>query len=84
MTFNYDIAFDMALYKAKITPDYGINELPKNRKSIPLYKLHGSLNWATAIDEREIKPLYLEDYFKSYEPVTSLYGIILPKNWAHS
>lgn len=44
ITFNYDLAADYALMGDGSGPDYGIGT-PANRGSVPLLKLHGSLNW---------------------------------------
>lgn len=45
ITFNYDLALDYALHFHNLPYDYCLNnEIASN--SIPLIKLHGSLNWA--------------------------------------
>jgi hypothetical protein len=67
ITFNYDIAADMALFRAGLGPDYGIPpDDPKARQPVPLYKLHGSLNWATRKDNGAVYPLQLDQYFSKY------------------
>jgi len=66
ITFNYDIAVDMALYKAGMGPDYGIPPDPNSHNPIPLYKLHGSLNWASKKDNGTVYPLQLNQYFSKY------------------
>src|SRR5688572_8438912 len=43
LTFNYDIALDVALTKYKVQFDYGLQ--PGSAGGVPLLKLHGSLNW---------------------------------------
>lgn len=67
ITFNYDIAADMALYRAGMGPDYGINISPIAPESgisdpVLLLKLHGSLNWG-AREDGGAYPLPLEEYF---------------------
>lgn len=66
ITFNYDIAADTALFRAGLGPDYGIPPDPKARQPVPLYKLHGSLNWATRKDNGTVYPLQLDHYFSKY------------------
>jgi hypothetical protein len=63
ITFNYDIAVDIALYRAGMGPDYGIVPKTQHRNPVPLLKLHGSLNWA-ARDDGTVYPLLLDDYFE--------------------
>jgi hypothetical protein len=48
LTFNYDIAIDHALYMYGPGCNYGFG---KSNEGIPLLKLHGSLNWAEALDQ---------------------------------
>ncbi|MEW6529573.1 MAG: hypothetical protein AB1473_01980 [Thermodesulfobacteriota bacterium] len=45
ITFNYDIAIDFALHKCSLNVDYAVDGATP-QDSIPLLKLHGSLNWA--------------------------------------
>jgi hypothetical protein len=66
ITFNYDIAADMALFRANLGPDYVIEQAPKRYAQIPLMKLHGSLNWASVVDPTGLKPLHLSNYFQEY------------------
>lgn len=66
ITFNYDIAVDMALFKAGMGPDYGIPPDSNSHNPIPLYKLHGSLNWASRKDNGTVYPLQLNQYFNIY------------------
>lgn len=66
ISFNYDIAADMAMYKAGLGPDYIIEEPSGRQALIPLLKLHGSLNWATEKESRKIRPLHLASYFQHY------------------
>lgn len=64
ITFNYDIAIDVALYLSGIRYDYCIENT--DCSGIPLLKLHGSLNWASRTTDNAIIPLTLSEYFKYY------------------
>ncbi len=64
ITFNYDVAIDIALYKSGIAYDYCIDK--KDSTVIPLLKLHGSLNWASRRKDNTIITLELRDYFQHY------------------
>lgn len=67
ISFNYDIAADMAMLRAGLGPDYIIEKPPGNYShTVPLLKLHGSLNWATETTTRKIRPLHLANYFQHY------------------
>ncbi len=66
ISFNYDIAADMAMYRAGMGPDYIIEKPGGNHSPVPLLKLHGSLNWATDKNTRAIRPLHLQSYFQKY------------------
>jgi len=66
ITFNYDIAVDMALFRAGMGPDYGIPPDSSNHSPVPLLKLHGSLNWGSREDNGEVYPMLLEHYFQKY------------------
>ena len=47
ITFNYDVLLDHAITKSGHGIDYGSTPLYPDRAPLwPLYKLHGSLNWA--------------------------------------
>ena len=66
ITFNYDIAIDMALFREGMGPDYGISSHPRSHNPVPLFKLHGSQNWASEKNSGEVRPLHLRDYFTKY------------------
>ena len=66
ITFNYDIAIDLALYVESLGPDYCLADAKALRDTVPLLKLHGSLNWASTSKSHEVIPLELSQYFKSY------------------
>lgn len=65
ITFNYDLALDLAFHLRGIPIRYG---LQNNEKAIdlPLLKLHGSLNWARCATCDAIVPWYLKDYFTGF------------------
>lgn len=77
ISLNYDLVLDRALRVAGRDPEYGFygsheEHLELNAK-IPLYKLHGSLNWSLCplcgeISEHEDKVAHL--LFKEDNPVT--------------
>lgn len=71
ITFNYDIAADMALYRAGLGPDYVLERGGESQTPVPLLKLHGSINWATQKDTRQIRPAHLSQYLHHY---TASYG----------
>ncbi|HNC52161.1 MAG TPA: hypothetical protein PLO14_07990 [Accumulibacter sp.] len=73
ISFNYDIAADMALFRAGLGPDYVIDRPPNCHNPVPLLKLHGSLNWATQKEDELIRPLHLLSYFQTYR-------IVLPRD----
>jgi hypothetical protein len=64
LTFNYDIAADIALYRAGLGPNYAFEE--QRYGVIDLLKLHGSLNWAVESLTRRIRPLHLHHYLQKY------------------
>lgn len=66
ISFNYDIAADMAMYREGLGPDYIIEKPGGHYIPVPLLKLHGSLNWATEKESRKIRPLHLTSYFQHY------------------
>lgn len=66
ISFNYDIAADMAMYRSGLGPDYIIGEPSDHHLAVPLLKLHGSLNWAIEKESQIIRPLHLASYFQRY------------------
>ncbi len=66
ITFNYDIALDVAMYRNGQGPIYGFG--PDVSASTPTYllKLHGSLNWGVISSNGKVQPLTLQEYFKKY------------------
>lgn len=66
ISFNYDIAADMAMYRSGMGPDYIIEKPGGHHTCVPLLKLHGSLNWAIEKSSNVIRPLHLSSYFQHY------------------
>jgi hypothetical protein len=66
ITFNYDIALDVAMHRNGQGPVYGFG--PSVQASLPtnLLKLHGSLNWAVKTEDGSVQPLTLQEYFSKY------------------
>jgi NAD-dependent SIR2 family protein deacetylase len=64
VTFNYDLAADYALYKNGTAPLYGL-ESETDTGSIPLLKLHGSLNWVHCEKCDKVVPWRLEQYLSN-------------------
>ncbi len=61
ITFNYDLALDVALNVRKIRYDYGLDkEVPSDL--VPLLKLHGSLNWGACAKCGKIVPYPMAQY----------------------
>ncbi len=71
ITFNYDIAIEVALLKVEMSPDYGIESSTNPNNSIPVYKLHGSLNWAIDKETNTIYPLPIDQYISSISKIQS-------------
>jgi NAD-dependent SIR2 family protein deacetylase len=63
ITFNYDICVDMALYQAQIPINYHLEPMNTDFRSIPLLKLHGSLNWFKCFGCGKPVPWKLRDYW---------------------
>ena len=61
LTFNYDIALDYALQFARFNVNYGLQD----GDTIPLLKLHGSLNWTKSVDSDTIVPYGVLPYLQS-------------------
>lgn len=66
ITFNYDIALDIAFHVSGIEPQYFVNDNGLSSHKIPYLKLHGSLNWAIRTDTNIVYPLGLKQYFSEY------------------
>jgi hypothetical protein len=46
ITFNYDVAADLALTLVGLPPWYGFTNEERRGDAVPLLKLHGSISWA--------------------------------------
>jgi len=66
ITFNYDIALDLAMHHKGQGPQYGFGAKEHVYSPVKLLKLHGSLNWAIRKDTEEVEPLTLKEYFGVY------------------
>lgn len=75
ITFNYDLAADIALYRAGLGPNYAVDNKRNSERHVDLLKLHGSLNWATERSERRICPIHLSDYLRAHR-ISSFYDEI--------
>ena len=66
ITFNYDIALDVAMHRKGLGPVYGFGPSVNTQYPVNLLKLHGSLNWAVRSDTGTVQPLTLQEYFSKY------------------
>jgi len=66
ITFNYDIALDVAMHRSGLGPVYGFGPSVNSHYPVHLLKLHGSLNWAVRSDSGSVQPLTLQEYFSKY------------------
>ncbi|MCG9893938.1 MAG: SIR2 family protein [Fimbriimonadaceae bacterium] len=64
ITFNYDVAVDLALLDAQLPIDYCLDTLGARDLSVPLMKLHGSLNWGQNVQTKEVKVLPIPGYVR--------------------
>ncbi len=46
ITFNYDLGLDYTLHIKNVPIWYGLDQAQQTLNSIPIFRLHGSLNWA--------------------------------------
>jgi hypothetical protein len=65
VTFNYDLACDFAMHSAGLGVDYALDDAT-DRNTIPLLKLHGSLNWVYCPDLERVVPWTLQEHFGKY------------------
>jgi hypothetical protein len=65
ITFNYDIACDLALFQNECEPIYGLPGNAEMRSArVPLLKLYGSLNWARRTDNETVEPLHMRRFMQ--------------------
>jgi hypothetical protein len=69
ITFNYDLAVDIALFHGNLGPDYVIDGPHVVPGGVEVMKLHGSLNWATETGTRNIKCVHLGDFFRRFNRI---------------
>ena len=74
ITFNYDIACDMGLFRNDLGPEYGIPSDVTRTSPVPLYKLHGSLNWGKKEDTQEVCVLPLGNFFAKMDSRITVSG----------
>jgi NAD-dependent SIR2 family protein deacetylase len=65
ISFNYDMAVDYAFCHHEILINYALGE-QKHRDSIPVLKLHGSLNWAQCKSCGEVVPWEVSSYYSKF------------------
>jgi hypothetical protein len=65
ITFNYDIVVDFSLFSSGFSIDYSLGD-PCPVNSLPLLKLHGSINWANCIECKNVIPWKFDEYQKKY------------------
>ncbi len=65
ITFNYDVALDLAFHLRGLPVRYGLQS-DEQASALALLKLHGSLNWVDCAGCNKVVPWCLSDYFKEY------------------
>jgi hypothetical protein len=64
ITFNYDLALDVALYSNDVKHSYYLDE---SDEGVPILKLHGSINWFKNIGPtKETRVFTINDYFTEF------------------
>jgi hypothetical protein len=70
LTFNYDIGLDVALHSHGYHAEYALGgPSPEDQESVPILKLHGSLNWSETIPgihQKAVIPWGFADYFQQF------------------
>jgi hypothetical protein len=79
ITFNYDLALDIALHQADLGPDYALYpsidptpHIQLMKPHIQVMKLHGSLNWVT--EAQEGKKIRAVELNRLEQPIRTLYA----------
>ena len=78
ITFNYDIALDLAVHRRGLGPDYAITASEPSPGNVHVMKLHGSLNWASRIGTGDIMPLHLRDFIAMHAIAGDEHGVRIP------
>jgi NAD-dependent SIR2 family protein deacetylase len=66
ITFNYDVVLDLAIVGKEYFCDYGLDTY-KATPSIPILKLHGSINWGKCPKCNSINPWPIDEYVRTKE-----------------
>ena len=83
VTFNYDTVLEESLLASSIGPDYGFGEFvwPKVTSSIPVLKLHGSVNFK----EKSNGEVEVVDFELLHETTSAYYDggtpLLVPPTW---
>lgn len=64
ITFNYDVALDVAIGRRDLGPNYALEREDQETAQVQLLKLHGSLNWAFEPASKKIRPLLWRTYYE--------------------
>lgn len=67
ITFNYDIAVDLALEQSGMKVNYAFDDSDHRDNLVYLHKLHGSLNWFKRNGENNISQLYPGNLLEMYK-----------------
>lgn len=86
ITFNYDIELEKSLIRLNIPYNYGMKlvnyDYPDHNKdnpeSLPILKLHGSVNWAYPEDRGKKLTVY-KSYKEAFEKAK--YRVLIPPTW---
>ncbi|WP_411824676.1 SIR2 family protein [Leptospira sp. 'Mane'] len=84
ITLNYDLEIEKAFNNLKIPYTYNLENVHYDttltkfdKKSIPILKLHGSINWATVNNNEKLT--IFEDYSKAFE--NGISRLLIPPTW---
>lgn len=64
ITFNYDIAAELALSEADVSFSYGFGD-SNDDDAVDLFKLHGSINWPTCQECGDVVPWDVDDFVQN-------------------
>ncbi|MDY0873101.1 hypothetical protein [Dongia rigui] len=77
VTFNYDLGLDFSLLGRGI--QYGLGE--EQRQGVPVFKLHGSLNWVSKEETGEVIPLMPDALMRTIDPLRWVGEETVPLNF---